>query len=66
MTTSAVQPGKRREIICIDFESMVKNGQLVKLFKGYFTSLKDNIAANQVTYSSPEAYYLAQLVYDAI
>ena len=66
MTTSAVQPGKRREIICIDFESMVKNGQLVKLFKGYFNSLKDNIAANQVTYSSPEAYYLAQLVYDAI
>lgn len=66
MKVTAVQPGKRQDIICVDFASLTKNGRLVKLFKGYFESLADNIAANQVGYQSPEAFYLAQLIFPSL
>lgn len=66
MKTTPVRPGKRQDIICLNFQSMVKNGQLIRLFRGYLQNLGDNIAANQVMYETPEAYYLAQLIYSAI
>jgi hypothetical protein len=66
MRTSSEKPGKRQDIICVDFSSLVQNGALASLYKGYFDNLKANIAANQVLYESPEAYYLAQLVYQVI
>lgn len=66
MKTTPVRPGKRQDIICLNFQSMVKNGQLIRLFRGYLQNLGDNIAANQVMYETPEAYYLAQVIYSAI
>lgn len=56
-------PGKRRDVISIDFESMTKSSLLINTFRGLFDSLKRAIALNRVSYSTPEAYYLVQLVY---
>lgn len=58
-------PGKRRDVIAIDFESMIKETYLLDAFRGLFTSLKRSIALNRVSYNSPEAYYLIQQIYEA-
>ena len=57
-------PGKKRAVISIDFESMTKSTFLIDTYQGIFDSLKRAVALNRVTYSSPEAYYLIQQVYE--
>lgn len=56
-------PGKRRDVISCDFESMTKSTLLLDAFKGLFDSLKRAIALNRVSYASPEAYYYIQQIY---
>lgn len=58
-------PGKRRDVISIDFESMTKQAYLVDVYRGLFESMKRSIALNKVSYNSPEAYYLIQQIYQA-
>ena len=56
-------PGKRRDVISVDFESMTKSTLLLDSFRGLFDSMKRAIALNRVSYSSPEAYYYIQQIY---
>jgi hypothetical protein len=59
----AEPPGKRRDVISADFESMTRNSVLLDVYRGLFDSMKRAVALNRVSYSSPEAYYLIQLIY---
>lgn len=63
MEARADAPGRRREIISADFESMSRNTTLLSAYKGLFNSLKRAVALNRCSYSTPEAYYLVQLLY---
>lgn len=58
-------PGKKQTVICADFTQMMSDGQLLDAYKGTFASLKRSVALNRVTYESPEAFYLTQLIYSA-
>lgn len=59
-------PGKRREVISVDFESMTMNTVLKDAYRGLFDALKRAVALNKVSYSSPEAFYLVQLIYSGV
>lgn len=59
-------PGKRKEVISSDFESMTQNTVLISAYKGLFETLKRAVALNKVSYSTPEAFYLIQLIYESV
>lgn len=56
-------PGKRRDVISADFESLTRNAYLIDTFQGFFNALRRSIALNRVSYSSPEGFYLIQQFY---
>lgn len=59
-------PGKRREVVSVDFESMTMNTVLKDAYSGLFDALKRAVALNKVSYSTPEAFYLIQLIYSGV
>lgn len=60
------KPSPKRDVLSLNFESMTKDSKLTAYYKGIYIGLKCAIALNTAAYSSPEAYYLAQLIYAAL
>ena len=59
-------PGSKREVFVISIEQLVSNSLLSSSFKRLFESLKFAISCSNCSYSSPEAFYALQRLYQCI
>lgn len=59
-------PGKRRDIWIVDLTDLSSGTMLAKSFKGLFDSLKFAIGKGNITFQSPEAFYMMQNIYNVL
>ena len=60
------KPGKRRYIFVVDLADMAGNSLLAGSFRGTFSTLRYYISRGQVSFNSPEAFYLTQEIYSSL